>query len=487
MLDAGFLEAEDSDPHVSLAIGGLAIMEGPIPDQDSLLPALTERLLSIPRLRQVLRTYPLDLGAPQWVDDVNLDISHHVHRAALPRPGDDKALFRLTADVMERRLDRDRPLWECWVVEGLSENRWALLLKVHHCMADGIAATHLFARLSDEGDPETFATRIRGAKTPPTRQGIALPDLTFNPLDWISGIWHASFAVTSAAARAVQGAIEVAGGLFRPVATTTLNGPLATMRRYATARVSLDDVATVRKAFGVTVNDVALAAITDSYRGILMRRGERPQHNSLKTLVPVSIRSGEAADKTDNRVSLMLPDLPVDVEDPLQQLHVVHERLTRTKCSGQRQAGTAFVSAANLIPFALSAWTVRTLTRLPQRSVATVATNVPGPRNLLRIMECNVIRLLPIPPIAMQLRTGIAMLSYADDLVFGITADYDAAPDVDELAEGIEQAVERLVTLSTPPRRSTAKGTLSLVPGETGTFGRHVYTDERRTGTHHRR
>lgn len=482
MLDAGFLKAEDSDPHVSLAIGGLAIVEGPIPDDDSLLPALTERLLSIPRFRQVLRTYPLDLGAPHWVDDVNLDISHHVHRAALPRPGDDKALFRLTADVMEPRLDRERPLWECWVVEGLSENRWAILVKVHHCIADGIAATHMLTRLSDDGDGETFATRIRGAKEGSSR-GFGLPDLTFNPLNWITGMWRTSFALTSAAARAVQGAVEIAGGLVRPAAASSLNGPITTMRRYASARVSLDDVATVRRAFDVTINDVALAAITNSYRGILVRRGEQPQHNSLRTLVPVSVRCNDAADKTDNRVSVMLPDLPVDVEDPVQQLRAVHRRLTRAKGSGQHQAGSVFVSAANLIPFALSAWTVRALTRLPQRSVATLATNVPGPRNSLRIMGHNVIRLLPIPPIALQLRTGIAMLSYADDLVFGITADYDAAPDLDELAEGIEQAVARLVTLSTSPRRSTPKGTLSLVPDGPAAMPRHVYADERRTGT----
>jgi diacylglycerol O-acyltransferase / wax synthase len=486
MLDAGFLKAEDSDPHVSLAIGGLAIVEGPIPDDDSLLPALTQRLLSIPRFRQVLRTYPLDLGAPHWVDDVGLDISHHVHRAALPCPGDDKALFRLTADVMERRLDRDRPLWECWIVEGLSENRWAILVKVHHCIADGIAATHMLAKLSDDGDGETFATRISGAKEP-TSRGIGLPDLTFNPLHWITGMWHTSFALTTAAARAVQGAIEIAGGLVRPVATSSLNGPITNMRRYSTARVSLDDVATVRKAFDVTINDVALAAITDSYRGILVRRGEQPQHNSLRTLVPVSVRANDAADKTDSRVSIMLPDLPVDIEDPVKQLQAVHQRLTRTKGSGQRQAGSVFVSAANLIPFALSAWTVRALTRLPQRSVTALATNVPGPRNTMQIMGHNVIGLLPIPPIALQLRTGIAMLSYADDLIFGITGDYDAAPDVDELAEGIEKAVQRLVMLSTSPRRSTPVGTLSLVPDGPAAMPRHVYTDERRTGTHHHR
>jgi diacylglycerol O-acyltransferase len=207
----------------------------------------------------------------------------------------------------------------------------------------------------------------------------------------------------------------------------------------------------VAETSGVTVNDVALAAITDSFRAALVRRGEQPRRNSLRTLVPVSIRSNDAQDATDNRVSVMLPFLPVDKEDPAEQLQAVHRRLTRAKSSGQRQAGGIFVAAVNVIPFPLTAWAVRALTRLPQRGVVTLATNVPGPRQRLRIVGREVVRVLPIPPIALQLRTGIAIVSYADELVFGITADYDATPDVDELARGIEQGVARLVALSQSP------------------------------------
>jgi diacylglycerol O-acyltransferase / wax synthase len=128
-LDAGFLEAEDSDRHVSLAVGGISVIEGPMPDYDSLMAGIAERILKIPRFRQVLRTHVLDLSSPEWIEDPNLDLSHHIHRAALPHPGDDQALFRFAADVMERRLDRERPLWECWLIEGLAEGRWAMLMK----------------------------------------------------------------------------------------------------------------------------------------------------------------------------------------------------------------------------------------------------------------------------------------------------------------------------------------------------------------------
>ena len=464
MLDAGFLQAEDSDRHVSLAIGAIAVLSGPMPDFDSLAAVLAERILSVPRFRQVLRTQPLDLGAPRWVDDTNLDISHHVRRAALPRPGDDAALFRWVAEVMERRLDRDRPLWECWVIDGLQHNRWAILMKVHHCIADGIAAIHLLSRLCDDSGGGTFATDIRAAHEP-SRGGLRLPALTLNPVDWIAGAWRTSLGLTTAAAQALQGAAEIAGGLLRPAAASSLTGPVTTMRRYATVEVSLEDVARVCDRFEVTINDVALAAITDSFRTMLIRRGERPQHNSLRTLVPVSVRSNDTADKTDNRVSVMLPYLPVEKADPVQQLRTVHARLTKAKASGQRQAGNIFVSAANAIPFPFTAWTVRALTRLPQRGVVTLATNVPGPRKRLRVMKREVIRLLPIPPLALQLRTGIAIMSYADHLVFGIIGDYDATPDVDEIANGIKRAVVRLSAISAGHWRCTPVGTLSLVQG----------------------
>jgi diacylglycerol O-acyltransferase len=462
-LDAGFLEAEDSDRHVSLAIGAVAVLAGPMPDFDTLVEGLAERMLSVPRFKQVLRTQPLDLGAPYWVDDPNLDMSHHVRRAALPRPGDDAALFRWVAEVMERRLDRDRPLWECWIVDGLPYNRWAILMKIHHCIADGIAATRMLAALCDDAEGATFATKIRAAKEP-TRGGLRLPALTLNPIDWITGAWRTSLGVTTAAAQALQGAIEIAGGIIRPAASP-LTGPVTNMRRYTGVHVALEDVERVCESFDVTVNDVALAAITDSFRATLMRRGEQPKRNSLRTLVPVSVRSNDAADKTDNRVSVMLPYLPVEKADPVQQLQAVHRRLTKAKGGGQRQAGSVFVSAANAIPFPLTAWTVRALTRLPQRGVVTLATNVPGPRRRQRIMGREVIRLLPIPPIALGLQTGIAILSYADHLTFGITADYDAAPDVDELASGIERAVAHLAAVSKAPTRSTSKGTLALVHG----------------------
>lgn len=455
-LDAGFLEVEDSDPHVNLAIAGVSIVAGPVPPYDVLIAAFAERVREIPRCTQLLHTHPLDLGSPEWADDPNFDITHHVHRAALPEPGDDSELFALIANIMQHRLDRERPLWECWIIEGLTDNRWAVLMKLHHCIADGIATTQMLARLSDNGGGDTFAKNIRAAKVS-DGPALRLPSITVNPKTLLGNLMHTALTAASAAEHAALGVAGLAAGLLSSPPESSLTGPVTTMRRYAAARVKLAEMQQVSRTFDVTLNDVALAAITDSYRHLLLSRGEQPHHDSLRTLVPVSVRSMKDIQRTDNRVSAMLPLLPIDEDDPIKQLKLVHSRLAVAKGSGQREGGTAFLSAINTVPFTLSAWTVRMLTRLPQHAVTALATNVPGPRSRQQVMGRDVLEILPVPPIALQLRTGIAMVSYADSFVFGITGDHDTAPDLDQLAAGIEQAVARLLAISRTRRRKARR------------------------------
>lgn len=445
-LDASFLQAEDSDPHVSLAVGAVSIIEGPPPDFDDLVAVFAERAQSIPRCTQILHIRPFDLAAPEWVDDPHFDIAHHLHRVALPEPGGDTEMFATIAGIMERRLDRERPLWECWTIEGLAGGRWATLIKIHHCIADGIATAQMLAKMSDDGAGDTFAADIRAARdSGPSVLGLLRP--TLNPLNWVSGAWRATLAATIAAEHAVVGAAELTASVLTPGQDSSLNGPVTGMRRYSAAVVDLAVMKEVSRSFGVTLNDVALAAITSSYRHWLLERGETPGPHALRTLVPVSMRSADDFDVTDNRVSAMLPLLPVDEPDPVRQLEIVHQRLAKAKDSGQREGGSAVFAAAGTIPFAFSAWAIRLLTRLPQRSVMALATNVPGPRGRQQVLGRKVVDILPIPPIALHLRTGIAMLSYAGRFSFGITADFDSAPDVDALAQGIEAGVQRLAEL----------------------------------------
>ncbi|OBH19086.1 wax ester/triacylglycerol synthase family O-acyltransferase [Mycobacterium sp. E3247] len=452
-LDAGFLEVEDSDPHVSLAVGAVSIVEGPAPTYKEFAASFAERVETIPRCRQVLRTHPLDLRPPEWVDDPRFDLGRHLHRVALPNPGGDAELFDMIATLMEHRLDRERPLWECWIIEGLGKGRWAVLTKIHHCIADGIATTQLLAKFSDDGDEDSFAADVGAAKKPAHPDA---PKVSLNPLSWVGGISRSAFGAVAAAEHAAIGVAELAAGLLHPAPESSLHGSVTTMRRYSAARVGLADMNKVARAFDVTLNDVALAAITHSYRAILLARGEQPGPDSLRTLVPVSVRAVDHFHVAGNRVSAMLPLLPVDEPDPVQQLKLVHHRLARAKASGQSEGGSAVVVAAKRTPFALSAWAIRLLSRLPQRAVVALATNVPGPRSRQRLMGRRVLELLPIPPIALQVRTGIAMLSYADTFVFGITADYDTAPDIDTLATGIEKGMGHLAAAARGRRRKSS-------------------------------
>src|SRR6201996_2079102 len=224
--------AEDSDRNVSLAIGGVAIIDGSAPDYGEFKDVLAERIRAIPRCTQMLRTQLFDVGAPRWVDDPGFDLSRHVRRVALPRPGDDAELYRVVADVLERRLDRDRPLWECWVIEGLKGNCWAILIKIHHCMADGVSATRILARLCDdiEGDPFARPAVVTRTKARKHLKPVPEPDppsdplqMVWNPLD---NLWRAANSITGAAARTVVGAAEIAGSLLRPTAGSSLVGPV---------------------------------------------------------------------------------------------------------------------------------------------------------------------------------------------------------------------------------------------------------------------
>jgi diacylglycerol O-acyltransferase len=457
-LDAGFLQAEDSDAHASLAVAVLAVLEGPAPDFAELQAALDERSAEIPRMRQVLHSYPLDISAPQWVAARNFDISHHVRRHTVTAPGDDAAVYRAVADVMERRLDRSRPLWETWVFDGLSDGRWAMLIKLHHCIADGVSASAMLASVCDNQPApheEVPNTASRSGGRP--RQG-------FNPITIGSDAWRMLTATARNGVRVAYGAAQIAAGMLTTPAQQ-LNGQLSDLRRFSAVQVTLSDVQLISKRFGVTVNDVALAAITDGFRSAMLRRDMQPSAGQIRTLVPVSVRRPELQHVPDNRVSLLLPDLPVDRSDPLEQLRLVHRRLSTAKHSGQRQAGSWVVAAANLVPFPIMASAVRLLGRLPQNGVVAVATNVPGPRERMRILDRQILDLVPVPPIAIGIRTGIAILSYADRLTFGVIGDYDAQLDVDELARGIEHGIGRLVAVANAAIHTRRLGNLMLLSG----------------------
>lgn len=438
-LDAAFLDAEDADEHVSMAICSVAIFDGSPPSHEDLVSALAARLALVPRYRQRVRRFPLDLVRPIWVDDPAFDMNFHVRRTALPAPGDDRQLEHLIGRVMSQRLDRDRPLWETWVVEGLSPHGWALISKVHHCMVDGVAGTELY-HLILSPSPAIDETPTDAPPRPSVAHAMSDP-LRAVRLMGAAGR-HPKQLLTKVASTG-RGLIAL-GRVLVPAAPSTLLGRIGRQRRYASTTVCLSDVKAIRHRFDVTVNDVAVSAATAGFRALLLRRGELPSAHMVRSLVPTNVRAPGTESALANRVSCMFVDLPVHIADPIQRLHMTHRLLADAKKRHEAEAGEALVTWSDYQPFSLVSAALRTAFRLPQRSIITVTTNVPGPTAPLYLLGRRLTRLLPVVPIADRVRVGVAILSYCDELTFGITGDYDSADDVDVLTAGIRADITNL-------------------------------------------
>jgi diacylglycerol O-acyltransferase / wax synthase len=450
-LDAGFLELEDEDRHSSLAIASVAVFEGPAPAYEEFVAGVSGRLPLVPRYRQKVRQLPLDLGRPVWVDDPRFDLRYHLRQTALPAPGGEQQLRRLVERVMGQRLDRERPLWETWLIEGLQGGRWALLSKVHHCMVDGIAGTDLYRAVFDftpEPSPGV-EDHWQPAPEPSTlRLTIeAIRDLVLSPVEQVRVLRGALRTPGDAARRAVETArgLATAAGALVPASRSSLSGPIGRPRRYRWTRASLADIKTIRRQLGGTVNDVVLAVIAGAFRDLLLARGEQPDPHAVRSLVPVSVRAPGEEGIHDNRVSLLLAYLPVDVAEPVERLAATRTHLAALKASKEAEAGEAVTSIARYEPFPLVALGVRLAFRVPQRNIVTVTTNVPGPPQPLYAMGRRMLEILPYVPIANTVRVGVSILSYCGQVTFGITGDRDSIPDIDVLVRGIDHGLAELV------------------------------------------
>lgn len=449
-LSTSFLEAEDVDASASLAIGSFAIFAGPAPEFDDFLDMVRGRLPLVPRYRQKLRRMAFDLVPPAWVDDPEFDLGWHVRRTAVPAPGGREEIGRLFSRVMAGRMDRHRPLWELWFVEGLAEGRWALLSKVHHCMADGVSGTDLYRLVLDPTPTPPAPPADTWEPRPPDSVWTIGAQVAREFASSRAGVVRSVAPVLTAPVTVARRAVRTARGLAslaaaaRPVDATSLVGHLDGSRRYAWAETDLEETRAARHSLGVSVNDLALAAITGGFRQLLMSRGEEPEPHAVRSLVPVSTRAHGDEDITDNQVSLMLPYLPVDIDDPFERLEVVHDRIRSLQGRHEPEAGGAVTDIAGHLPFMPVSWGMRLALRLPQRQVATVTTNVPGPPTTLYALGRELQEILPYVPIADRVRIGVAIFSYRNKLVFGITGDYASSPDLEVLVRGIEASFAEL-------------------------------------------
>jgi WS/DGAT/MGAT family acyltransferase len=453
-LDASFLHVEDSVSHMHIA--SVAVLEGPVPPFANVVARVRSKLPLVPRYRQIVRFVPLDLGRPVWVDDPHFSIDYHLRHTALPAPGGEEELRKLVGRVMGQALDRTRPLWEIWVVEGLEGGRWAMLSKTHHAMVDGVAGTDLMAAIMDLSPTvEAVEPDQWEPKPPPT--GVALAaeavvDLLRSPYEQFRAV-RASTRVPRQALRQlveVSRGLSAMAGLVRPTPASSLNGPIGPHRRYGWASTSVDDIKAVRKSLGGTFNDVVLAAITHGFRSLLLARGESVDR-VVRTLVPVSVRprdlSGRAVgDGTfENKVSAMFAELPVGIGDPVERLHAVTAQMEGLKESRQAVAGEALTSMGGFAPPMLLALGMRLASRVAQRNINTVTTNVPGPQMPLYVAGSRMVKAYPYVPLAGQVRIGVAIFSYDGQVNFGITGDHDTTEDLDVMCEGIEAGMVRLL------------------------------------------
>jgi diacylglycerol O-acyltransferase len=449
-LDVSFLHVEDEVSHMHL--GSVGLFEGPPPSEDELLRAIEGKLHLAPRWRQRVRFIPLEAGRPVWVDDPHFNLRYHVRRTGLPSPGGDAELRRLVGRVMSQQLHRDRPLWELWVVEGVDDDRWALISKLHHAMVDGISGSNLITVLLDEErDParakapawsprdepagvRLVADALLERARWPLREARAALGALGDPLGWAE---HA--------AQTVQGLVAYAGLARRPP-SSRLNGPIGPHRVWASSRAQLSDVKEIRAVLHGTVNDVVLTAIAGGFRAFLLSRGEDvARDRTLRTLVPVSVRARGQSGAYDNRVSAMFADLPVGIEDPVARLRAMRTQMRHLKDTHEAVAGEVLTSLGGFAPEMLLALGARVATRVPQRNVNTVTTNVPGPQRPLFLAGRRMLEAFPYVPLGGHVRVGVAIYSYDGGLGFGVTGDEATALDVGVLGDAIEASMRELL------------------------------------------
>jgi diacylglycerol O-acyltransferase len=452
-LDVSFLYMET--PTTAMHVGGVAVFEPPDVgfDYDRLVELISQRIALVPRYRQKVRFIPGHLANPVWVDDEDFDITYHVRRSALPKPGTDAQLRELVGRLQGRQLDRSRPLWEIYLVEGLAGGRVGVITKTHHAMVDGVSAVDIGTVILDlTPEPrEVPADDWRPGREPGAASLVvgAVTDLVKRPTQAVD---TARAAVVDARAT-VGKAATIAGGMLssvasmaRPAPDSPLNVRIGEQRRFGMARTDLDDYKRVRKAHGGTVNDVVLATVAGALRSWLLTRGESVKPTTtIRAMVPVSVRSEGQEGQLGNRVSSYFVDLPVGEGNAVMRLHQVSFAMRGHKESGQAVGADAIVQLSGFAPPTLHSLGARVASGFTRRLFNLVVTNVPGPQFPLYAAGARMLEMYPVVPLAKGQAVSIGLTSYDGGVYYGLNADRDAMPDVDVLAGLIEESLAELV------------------------------------------
>ena len=450
-LDASFLAIEDDNN--PMHIGNVSIFEGPVPSYGDVVRMVASKLPLVPRYRQKVRMVPLQLGRPVWVDDPHFQILYHIRHTAVPSPGGEDQLRNLAGRVFAQNLDRSKPLWEMWIVEGLKGGNWALISKVHHSMVDGVSGTDLMTVLLDQSATveEPVIEPFEPGPEPSTFELLAdmLADRVVQPLEAVRGL--PALARSPLPGGMTLGDARRSIGAYVSMVTNKtadLNGPIGPHRRWSWAKSSLADVKTIRESLPGTVNDVVLAVITRGFRDLLLSRGAEVEGRVVRTMVPVSVRSEAEKGTFNNRVSAMFPGLPVGIDDPVERLMDIQRQMNHLKETKMAAGADSIMQMAGFAPPMLLAMGTRLAARMPQRTLNTITTNVPGPRFPLYISGRQMLEAYPFVPIEGNVRIAIAIFSYLGGLNYGITGDYDTTADINVLAEGIEAGMQEYLRIA---------------------------------------
>ena len=431
-------------------IGGVLIFEGPPPRYVDLVEHVRGKLDQVPRFRQRLVVPPLEAGRPLWADDVNFNLSYHIRHTALPEPGGEEQLKRLTARVFSQQLDRSKPLWEMWLVQGLERDRFALLTKTHHAAVDGIAGVDIGTVLFDlEPIPEPAPAEDgwQPHAAPSTTELLArgATELAAAPVKLAERALGAVRHPESAAKRAVEaleGVGEVAGAFADPAPDVPLNREIGPHRRFAWSRSELAAFKRIKDALGGTVNDVVLAVVTGALRKWLHARGLRTEGLELRALVPVSIRAADERGELGNKLAAMRGPLPVYVEDPARRLRVVSEQMEGLKRSKQALGAEVISRFNDFAPPTLLAQAARI--NFSTRLFNLIVTNVPGPQFPLYVLGRQLEEIFPVAFLPQNHAMAVAIMSYNGRVCFGLLADYDSMEDVEIVAAGIDESLAEL-------------------------------------------
>ncbi len=460
--DASFLAQEGPSSHMH--IGGVLIFEGPPPKFPDFLDHVRGRLHLVPRYRQKLATPPLETGRPLWADDPNFNLEYHVRHSALPSPGNEHQLFRLAGRIASQRLDRSKPLWEMWLVEGLEADRFALVCKTHHSLVDGVSGVDLATVLLDleqHPAPPSLELEPWQPHRDPTSAELVLAGLkgfVGTALELLERTLRAATQPARSAsvlAEAAEGLGELVWAGLNPAPETPLNVEIGPHRRFQVVRQELGEYKEVKNALGGTVNDVVLAVVSGALARWLRSRKFRTEGLEMRALVPVSVRTEDQRHTLGNRLTAMRGPLPVYITDPVARLRFIRQAMDGLKESKQAVGAATIAAVNNLAPPTILAQASRI--QFSTRLFNLIVTNIPGPQFPLYVLGRRLEDLFPVAFLPQHHGLAVAIMSYDGGIDYGLLADYDALPDIDVIAEGIEESLAELLRAARSKSAQAAK------------------------------